>query len=63
MSKSLFITSSQVTAICKGAQKAGFIAEIEIGDILIRLMPSDNIEEKMKSSRTVAAYDNDMPIL
>ena len=61
MSKSLFITSSQITAICKGAQKAGFIAEIEIGDVLIRLMPGDNIKEKMKASLT--RYDDDMPVL
>lgn len=61
MSKSLFITSSQITAICKGAQKAGFIAEIEIGDVLIRLMPGDNIKEKLKSQQVV--LDDDMPIL
>ncbi len=61
MSKAHFITSSQITAICKGAQKAGFVAEIEIGDILIRLLPGDNLKEKLRSSQV--AYDDDMPIL
>ena len=61
MSKAHFITSSQITAICKGAQKAGFVAEIEIGDILIRLLAGDNLKEKLRSSQV--AYDDDMPIL
>ncbi|RLL64602.1 hypothetical protein D8666_22610 [Ochrobactrum soli] len=63
MSKAHFITSSQITAICKGAQKAGFVAEIEIGDVLIRLMPADDYKEKIKPARTGTPYDDDMPIL
>ena len=39
MSKPLAITARQVTALCKGAAKAGYIPEIVMGDIVIRLVP------------------------
>lgn len=39
MSRPLIITSTQITAICKGAAKAGFIAEVEIDGVKIRLLP------------------------
>lgn len=40
MTKRLDITARQITAICEGAQKAGFIPEIKIGDAFIRLVPA-----------------------
>ena len=39
MTKSLPLTARQVTAICKGAAKAGFIAEVKIGNAIVRLLP------------------------
>lgn len=34
----LDLTARQVTAICKGAAKAGFVAEVVIGGIVVRLV-------------------------
>lgn len=40
MTRTLALTARQVTAICKGAAKAGFVAEVKIGDVFVRLMPA-----------------------
>lgn len=39
MTRPVLITMAQVAAICKGAAKAGFIAELTIGEVTVRLMP------------------------
>ncbi len=39
MSRALPIKQKQVTALAKGAQAAGCIAEVKIGDVVIRLIP------------------------
>lgn len=39
MTRPLEITERQVTAICKGAAKAGYIAEVKIGKAVVRLIP------------------------
>lgn len=41
MSRALPIKQKQVTALCKGAAKAGFVAEVKIGDVVVRLIPAD----------------------
>lgn len=41
MPRELALTARQVTAICKGAAKAGFVAEVKIGDVFVRLMPGE----------------------
>lgn len=41
MTRSLAISARQVTAICKGAAKAGFVAELVINGVTVRLVPSD----------------------
>lgn len=41
MTKRLSITAAQVTAICNGAAKAGFIAEVEMEGVKIRLIPEN----------------------
>lgn len=46
MTKRLDVTARQVTAICKGAEKAGHIPEIKIGNAFIRLVPDDYVAEK-----------------
>lgn len=47
MTKPLSLPSRQVTAICKGAAKAGFVAEVKIGDVVVRLIPDDHrVENK-----------------
>lgn len=42
MTKPIPLPSRQVTAICRGAAKAGFVAEVKIGDVVIRLIPDDH---------------------
>ncbi|MER9227022.1 hypothetical protein NKI39_15535 [Mesorhizobium sp. M0664] len=39
MTRELAVSARQVTAICKGAAKAGFIAEVIIGGVTVRLVP------------------------
>lgn len=39
MTRALALKQKQVTAICKGAAKAGCIAEVKIGDVVVRLVP------------------------
>jgi len=46
MTKPLALKQKQVTAICKGAAKAGFVAEVKIGDVVLRLIPADHAQAK-----------------
>jgi hypothetical protein len=42
VSRALALKQKQVTALCKGAAAAGCIAEVKIGDVVIRLVPAAN---------------------
>lgn len=44
MSRALAIPARQVTALCKGAAAAGCIAEVKIGDVVVRLIPADRAQ-------------------
>jgi hypothetical protein len=44
--RALQLPARQVTALCKGAAKAGFVAEVKIGDVVVRLIPADQTQEK-----------------
>lgn len=55
MTRGLALKQKQVTAICKGAAKAGFVAEVKIGDVVVRLIPAGSTQGKMPLDRT----DND----
>lgn len=46
MTRALPLPARQVTALCKGAAKAGYIPEVKIGDVVIRLVPDDRTQEK-----------------
>lgn len=46
MTKAIPLPSRQVTALCRGAAKAGFVAEVKIGDVVVRLIPDDHRAEK-----------------
>lgn len=48
MTKPLALPERQVTALCRGAAKAGHIAEVKIGDVVIRLVPKDDAQEPAK---------------
>ncbi|MGN6304860.1 MAG: hypothetical protein ACTHNH_08595 [Mesorhizobium sp.] len=39
MPRKLDLTARQVTALCKGAARAGYIPIVQIGDVTIRLVP------------------------
>lgn len=45
MTKPIALPSRQVTAICRGAAKAGFVAEVKIGNIVVRLIPEGHAQE------------------
>lgn len=59
MSKPLAISQKQITAICKGAAKAGFVAEVIIGGVTVRLVPggpSPSPETAPEDFATLAEY-------
>lgn len=41
MSKPLALTQQQVRALCEGARKAGYAPIVQIGNVLVRLVPED----------------------
>ena len=43
--RALALPARQVTALCKGAAKAGYIPEVKIGDVVIRLVPEDHAQK------------------
>lgn len=43
MNRPLEITQRQIKAICEGAKKAGYAPVLEIGNVVIRLIPEDRI--------------------
>lgn len=46
MSRALAISQKQITALCKGAAKAGYVAEVKIGGAVVRLVPAEKAQEK-----------------
>lgn len=56
MTKRLDVTARQVTAICKGAEKAGHIPEIKIGNAFIRLVPEDHVEDNPRIDNKGKGY-------
>ena len=46
MTRALALKQKQVTAICRGAAKAGFVAEVKIGDVVVRLIPANDAQAK-----------------
>lgn len=44
MSRALALPARQVTALCRGAAKAGYIPEVKIGDVVVRLIPAANAQ-------------------
>lgn len=41
MTRALEISQRQITALCKGAEKAGYAPIVQIGKVLVRLVPED----------------------
>jgi len=43
MGRSLDIPARQITAICRGAAKAGYAPMLQIGKVIIRLVPEEHV--------------------
>ncbi|MHA6684437.1 hypothetical protein [Mesorhizobium sp. A556] len=43
MSRALPLTQRQVRALCEGAKKAGYAPIVQIGNVLIRLVPEEHV--------------------
>ncbi|WP_338531622.1 hypothetical protein [Nitratireductor thuwali] len=48
MTRRLAVSQHQITAICKGAAKAGFVAEIEVTGVKVLLRPAT--EDELRKS-------------
>ena len=42
MSKALALTQRQVKALCEGARQAGYAPVVQIGNVLVRLIPEEH---------------------
>jgi len=42
MTRQLALTQRQVRAICEGAKRAGYAPIIQVGNMLVRLVPEDH---------------------
>ncbi len=42
MTRPLGLSEREVTVLCRGAAKAGFVAEVKIGKVLVRLIPENH---------------------
>lgn len=42
MTKALALTQQQVRALCEGARKAGYAPILQIGNVLVRLVPEEH---------------------
>ena len=62
MTRKIAITARQVTALCKGAAKAGYIPEIVLGDAVVRLVP-EATAPSLRSVEVEAAkpWDHNVP--
>lgn len=42
MSKRLDLTQRQIKALCEGARQAGYAPVVQIGNVLVRLIPEEH---------------------
>lgn len=42
MTRALDLTRKQVTALCEGAKKAGYIPVVQVGKVFVRLVPEEH---------------------
>jgi hypothetical protein len=56
MTRALALPAKQVTALCKGAAKAGYIPEITIGSVTVRLVPEEKATSKGSIDERVNGY-------
>lgn len=51
MSRKLDITARQVTALCKGAARAGYAPLVQIGNTIVRLLPEEHAIPEQPAAR------------
>lgn len=51
MSRALALTQRQVRALCEGAKKAGYAPVVQIGNVLVRLIPEEHAIPEQPSPR------------
>lgn len=42
MTRALALTQQQVRALCEGAKKAGYAPIVQVGNLLVRLVPEEH---------------------
>lgn len=42
MTRGLALTQRQVRALCEGAKKAGYVPVLQVGKVLVRLIPEEH---------------------
>lgn len=42
MSRALDLTQRQVRALCEGARRAGYIPVVQVGKVIVRLVPAEH---------------------
>lgn len=42
MTRALALTQQQVRALCEGAKKAGYAPIVQVGNVLVRLVPEEH---------------------
>lgn len=58
MTRALPLRQRQITALAKGAAKAGCVAEVKIGDLVVRLIP-EHLAQAGASDLTPVANEED----
>lgn len=48
MTRVLALTERQITVLCRGAAKAGHVAEVKIGEVVVRLIPKDDAQPERR---------------
>ncbi len=51
MSRALPLTQRQVKALCEGAKKAGYAPIVQIGNVLVRLVPEEHAIPEQPAAR------------
>ncbi|WP_095201269.1 hypothetical protein [Mesorhizobium carmichaelinearum] len=60
MSKQIAITQRQITAICKGAARAGFVAEVLINGVVVRLIPEAQASKAAAGGPSDSELDDEL---
>lgn len=62
MARALALTQRQVRALCEGAKKAGYAPIVQIGNVLVRLVPEEHAIPA-QADRVIANSNDDTEAL